>query len=120
MEAFQQTLSDLNEMYRTLTLRDFALPTFIFIWMMVLAFPLKGIPRTDIVTGATYMLYGTATGIFLTIVLPNKLFGQTLSRTEHLLLFFVMLFIISIRWWLRSNTTYTRKAVLATPNSEQR
>ena len=91
----------------SITPKDFAYPSYILLWMVILYLPLHGIDCADPVAGMVYVLYCIGSGATLFFALPNEF-----NSLEDLGIHFGTLLAMGIagayRWGHKNSQTLTR------------
>ena len=93
---------DLKNAWYSLEPVDFATPSFVGLWILILLLPLIGIDRRDPIAGAVYMLFLTGAGVALVFALPQK-FTSSGGSNIQLATVFVMAAVSGFRWFNGAN-----------------
>jgi len=93
---------------------DFALPTFIGLWCLIVFLPLRGMDRRDPMSGAVYTMFCMGAGVCLMFALSkeyvaNPTFGVQLISVS------LMGLVAAVRWGYGSNNVLSQEE---TPSPE--
>lgn len=92
----------------SLQLRDFAYPSYVLLWLIILFFPLTGVDREDPIAGLVYILYCLAAGATFVFALPGNL-PDLSDSSIHIAVLSLMGVLSSYRWFHRNSQTLTKE-----------
>lgn len=95
-------LTDLKKGWDELGPTDFAQPSFLGLWGVIVFLPLAGIDRRDIIAGLVYTLFCVAAGAMLVFALPMQFIPAPTFRNMIFTLL-AMAGIAGIRWFYQWN-----------------
>ncbi len=95
---------DVYESYLAIRAVDLAIPTFIGLWLLILALPLAGIDRRDPFSGLMYIIYLGATGVALVFALPSQYVEVEATPGNQVLSVATMMMIAAFRWWYHDDS----------------
>ena len=93
---------DLKNAWDSLEPVDFAMPSFIGLWIIILFMPLFGIDRRDPIAGLMYVLFCSGAGVALVFALPQN---YAPPRTMNLQITTVLFMggVSAFRWFYGAN-----------------
>ena len=89
--------NDIKVAWELLQAVDFALPSFICLWFMLILLPLKGMDRRDPIAGAVYTMFCMGAGVSLMFALP-KAYIPNPSLGVQVVSVFLMGSVAAFRW----------------------
>lgn len=95
-------LTDAKKGWDELSPTDFAQPSFLAIWGVIVAMPLMGIDRRDVIAGLVYTLFCVAAGAALVFALPMEFIPEPNFRSMFSTLL-AMSGIAGLRWFYQFN-----------------
>lgn len=96
-------IHDLAESIRLIRPVDLAQPTFMCLWLLILATPLRGIDRRDPFCGMMYVAFTSGAGVALIFALPQEYVSTNLGIPQQFLSVVAMMSVAAIRWWYKSD-----------------
>ena len=93
---------DLKNAWDSLEPVDFAMPSFIGLWIAILLMPLIGIDRRDPIAGLMYVLFCSGAGVALVFALPQKYAPPRTINLQITTVFF-MGAVSAFRWFYGAN-----------------
>ena len=94
--------------FYSIKLADFAYPSYIFLWLVILYLPLHGIDCADPIAGLVYVLYCIGSGATLFFALPGE-FAKTSDLPIHFGTLLVMGLAAAYRWFHKNSQSLTRE-----------
>lgn len=88
---------DAEKYLTNLTIKDFALPGAIILWLILLLWPLTGVDRRDPISGFTYAVYQLACGVVLLLAIGNRL-DRWQDWMQSLVVLMAIGLVIGWRW----------------------
>ena len=95
-------LNDIKVSRELLQAVDFALPSFICLWFMIVLLPLKGMDRRDPIAGAVYTMFCMGAGVVLMFALPKEYIPNP-SLGVQVISVFLMGVVAAFRWGYGAN-----------------
>ena len=95
-------LNDLHQSFQAIQIKDFAIYGYLFLWIIILAFPLRGVDTHDHIAGLVYVIYICGGGVVLFFALPET-FTEFSDFSIHLAAFLGMAIVAAYRWFHKNN-----------------
>lgn len=115
---FGAIILDIKMSWQLLQAIDFALPSFICMWFLILLTPLHGMDRRDPIAGSVYTLFCMGAGVCLMFAIP-KAYIELPSLTTQIVSISAMASISAFRWFFTSERSKAEYTAIAKPKSPE-
>ncbi len=105
-------MNDVQQSFQAIQIKDFAIYGYLFLWIIILAFPLRGVDTHDHIAGLVYIIYMSGGGVVLFFALPKN-FTEFSDFSIHLAAFIGMAIVAGYRWFHKNNQIVLSSEILS-------